>query len=63
MRYVGALSHGCDVRRMVAQEGAPALRGRVTFLGHIFPALRPADIGLPPGKWHHTCFSDGLKRS
>jgi len=31
MRYVGALSHGCDVRRMVAQEGAPPLRGRVTI--------------------------------
>src|SRR5262249_6017077 len=27
--------HSCDVQRMVAQEGAPTLADRVTFLGHV----------------------------
>jgi hypothetical protein len=35
--------HGCDVRRMVTQEGAPTLTGRVSPPGHVLGHGRLCD--------------------
>jgi hypothetical protein len=36
--------HGGDVRRMVTQEGAPSLGGRVTSLDHVLGDARLSDL-------------------
>jgi hypothetical protein len=40
--------------------------GGAVWQNHVGATLmtpRPADTGLPPGKWHYACFSDVPKRS